>query len=70
VDRFDETNQFGWAESRPDDLIQRSAPIGARLEGWPLATSLVAVLDARNSALLWTRPMSGVDMVRTSETLH
>jgi hypothetical protein len=34
-------------------------------------TSLVAVLrDARESALLWTRLMNGVDMIRTSETLH
>src|SRR5262245_23709810 len=34
-------------------------------------TSLVAVLrDARKSALLWTRPMNGVDLIRTSETPH
>jgi hypothetical protein len=34
-------------------------------------TSLVGVLrDARKSALLWTRLMNGVDLIRTSETLH
>jgi hypothetical protein len=34
-------------------------------------TSLVAVLrDARKSALLWTRLMNSVDMIRTSETIH
>jgi hypothetical protein len=26
--------------------------------------------ETRKSALLWTRPMNGLDMLRTSETLH
>jgi hypothetical protein len=37
VNRFHETNQIGWRNSDPTDLIRRSAPLGARLEGWPLA---------------------------------
>src|SRR6516162_5278551 len=58
--------------SGPTDLILRSAPLGARLEGWPLERPrLWPSFETRaKSALLWTRLMNGVDMLRTSETLH
>jgi hypothetical protein len=56
----------------PTDLILRSAPLGARLEGWPLARPrLWPSFETRaRGALLWTRLMHGVDMIRTSETLY
>jgi hypothetical protein len=55
----------------PTDLIQRSALLRASRRIAAGTISLVAVLrDARNSALLWTRLTNGVDMIRTSDSLH
>ena len=70
VDRFHETNRIGRMELKPTDLIlrRREAPSRRMAAG---TISLVAVLrDARKSALLRTRLMADIDMIRTTETLY
>jgi hypothetical protein len=57
-------------ERKPTDLIlrRREAPSRRMAAG---SVSLVAVLrDARKSALLRTRSIEAVDMIRTSETQY
>jgi hypothetical protein len=56
----------------PTDLILRSrAKHGVSKDGHGLGPPFVAVLrDARKSALLRTRLIDDMDMIRTSETLY
>ena len=68
--RFGETDQMDRVEFNPTDLILRAVRSTASRRIDTGTTLPVAVLrDARKSALLRTRLMDDVDMIRTMETL-
>ncbi len=68
VDRFHETNRIT-VEINPRTSSEEAALLRGRLEGWTRHRLVPSSETRRKAALLRTRPMDDVDMIRTMETL-